>query len=607
MSRTTTPKTAAKQASGKAGAANARKPRAAAAKPAEASEAAAAASPAEVTAKPAEVTAQAAVKTRKPRAAAAGKAAVEKTETGVKARKPRATAAGKAAGGKAAAKTTRKSAGAKTTRGKAAVTRDEAPKTPRRRTAPKNILFAVSEVAPFVTTGGMGQVVSALPEALMRTSKRLDVRVIAPLYQQIRQQYAMGMTFIGSVEVPLAWRSQYCGVYRVDRDGVIYYFIDNEQYFDRESIYGYYDDGERFAFFSKAVLSVLELIGFVPDVIHAHDWQTALVPIYLKTLFLDKYPQIRSVYTIHNIEYQGKFPLSILEDVFDLQGFDLWIVEYQGCINLEKGAIVCCDRLTTVSPSYAEEIKVDGAFGLEPIIQMNEGKLSGIVNGIDTTMYDPTGDANLAQTYDIENIGKKAVNKRDLQALFGLPLEPRTPLLCMVSRLVPHKGLDLLISIMDDLLNDNVQLLLLGTGDFQYELFFTELSLRHPDQVAVNIAYNPAIGTKIYAGADIMLMPSRNEPCGLSQMIACRYGTVPVVRATGGLKDTIRDCRFGDGNGFLFPNYDAGELLSTIRQAVNIYAHSPEDWQNLMRETMRCDFGWDQSAKAYAAIYAGLR
>ena len=540
----------------------------------------------------------------------AGQTAAVKTAAG-KARAGKAAAGqaaeGKTAVGKTAAKAPRKNAAAKTARGKAAAKKETAPKTTRRRTAPRNILFAVSEVAPFVTTGGMGQVVSALPETLMRASKKLDVRVIAPLYQHVRQQYGMAMTFVGSTEVPLAWRSQYCGVYRVDRDGVIYYFIDNEQYFDRESVYGYYDDGERFAFFSKAVLSVLELIDFIPDVIHAHDWQTALVPIYLKTLFLEKYAQIRSVYTIHNIEYQGKFPLTILEDVFDLQGFDLWIVEYQSCINLVKGAIVCCDRLTTVSPSYAEEIKQDGAFGLEPIIQMNEAKLSGIVNGIDIAIYDPTTDVNLAQTYDIESIGKKAVNKRDLQALFGLPLEPRTPLLCMVSRLVPHKGLDLLISIMDDLLNDNVQLLMLGTGDIQYELFFTELSLRHPDQVAVNIAYNQAIGTKIYAGADMMLMPSRNEPCGLSQMIACRYGTVPIARATGGIKDTIRDCRYGDGNGFLFQSYDAAELLSTIRHAVSIYAYNPDDWHNLMQETMRSDFGWDQSAKAYAAIYAGLR
>ena len=548
--------------------------------------------------------------------AAAGQAATGQAATDKAATKKAASgkaASGKAASGKAAAgkaTATKDAAGkpaAKAGRGRAAAKETAEPKAARRRSAKQRVLFAVSEVAPFVTTGGMGQVVSALPETLMRITKKLDVRVIAPLYQHVRQQFGAGMTFAGSVQVSLAWRSQYCGVYQVERDGVIYYFIDNEQYFDREGVYGYFDDGERFAFFSKAVLAVLELIDFVPDVIHAHDWQTALIPIYLKTIYAEKYPLIRSVFTIHNIEYQGKFPLSILEDVFDLQGFDLWIVEYQSCINLVKGAVVCCDRLTTVSPSYAEEIKETGAFGLEPIIRMNEAKLSGIINGIDVSMYDPAIDAALAQTYDIETVGKKAVNKHALQSLFGLPVEPRTPLLCMVSRLVPHKGLDLLISIMDDLLGDNVQLLILGTGDLQYELFFTELSLLHPDQVAVNIAYNPAIGTKIYAGADMMLMPSRNEPCGLSQMIACRYGTIPVARATGGLRDTIRDCRYGDGNGFLFYEYEAGELLGTIRQAIRMYVHNPEDWHNLMSEAMRSYFGWDLSAKAYAEIYKSLK
>ena len=499
------------------------------------------------------------------------------------------------------AKTTRKTGEKKTV--------DEAVKTTRTRArkGPQKILFTVSEVAPFVSTGGMGQVVSSLPTSLHRNSKDVDVRVIAPYYQQIRSQFGAGMKYIGNLQVPLSWRSKYCGVFQAERDGVIYYFIDNEDYFNRPKCYDYFDDGERFAFFSKAVLSVLEMIDFVPDVVHAHDWQTALIPIYLKTTFAHKYPDMRSVYTIHNIEYQGKFLLSALWDVLDLRPEDYGIVEYKSFINLVKGAIVCADRVTTVSPSYVEEIKIDGGYGLEPILSMNSAKLLGIINGIDVDLYNPATDRTLANTFTEDSLADKAANKRDLQSLFGLPVSPKTPVLCMISRLVSHKGLDLLITIMEELISDDVQFLLLGTGDHNYELFFNEMSIRYPDKVAVNIAYNPEIGNKIYGGADIMLMPSLSEPCGLSQMIACRYATIPVVRATGGLKDTIRDCRNGDGNGFLFQNYDAGEFLSTIRQAIHLYTFYEDDWHNLMKEAMRSDFRWDLSAKAYAAMYATLR
>lgn len=415
------------------------------------------------------------------------------------------------------------------------------------------------------------------------------------------------MKFVGSVEVTLNWRSLYCGVFQTERDGVTYYFIDNEHYFDRAKCYDYFDDGERFAFFSKAVLSVLELIDFVPDVIHAHDWQTALIPIYLKTTQADAYPGIRTVYTIHNIEYQGKFLLDALVDVLDLREEDYGVVEYHSAINLVKGAIVCADRITTVSPSYADEIKVAGGYGLEPILSMHSSKLAGIINGIDLNLYDPATDHTLTRTFTQDTLEGKAVNKRELQALFGLPISSHTPVLCMISRLVSHKGLDLLITIMEELISDDVQFLLLGTGDHNYELFFNEMSIRYPDKIAVNIAYNPEISNKIYAGADMMLMPSLSEPCGLSQMIACRYATVPIVRATGGLKDTIRDCRNGDGNGFLFQHYDAAEFLSTIRQAIHLYTFYEDDWRNLMREAMRSDFGWDLSAKAYAEFYAALR
>jgi len=548
-------------------------------------------------------------KAKAPKKAAAEKKAAAPKKAGTKAAAKTSaakTSVAKSTAAKAAAKTTAKTAAKTVAPADESVAVEETSKTRKRKASVKKILYAVSEVSPFISTGGMGQVVGSLPVHLTSTVKNIDVRVIAPYYRQIKSKYGAGMTFVGSVNVELAWRNEYCGVFKARRDDVEYYFIDNERYFDRDACYGYFDDGERFAFFSKAVLSVLELIDFTPDIIHSHDWQTAIIPVYLKTIFADKYPKIRTVFTIHNLEYQGKFPLAILGDVFALRARDYGMVEYQGNLNLVKGAIVCADRVTTVSPSYADEIKTTGGYGLEPILRMNEGKLSGIINGIDIDLYNPEKDPSLAQNYNADSLEGKAVNKKELQQLFGLPAEARKPILCMISRLVSHKGLDLLLTIMEELVSDDVQFLLLGTGDHNYELFFHEMAIRYPDNVGVNIAYNPEIGNKIYAGADIMLMPSLSEPCGLSQMIACRYATVPVVRATGGLKDTITDCRGGQGNGFLFENYDAAELLQTIREAVHMYTYKEDDWQNLMRELMRCDFGWDISAKAYAEIYNSL-
>ena len=471
----------------------------------------------------------------------------------------------------------------------------------------QKILFAVSEVAPFIATGGMAQVVSALPKALSAMNQGFDIRIVSPYYQRVRHQYGHAMEFIGHLQVPLAWRSLYCGVFRVVQDQVTYYFLDNEYYFNRENAYGYLDDGERFAFFSAAVLASLELMQFTPDIIHCHDWQSALVPIYLKTRYAAIYPQVKSVFTIHNIQYQGSFNINLHYDIFGVEDWNRHLVEFNGDINLMKGAIVCCDRLTTVSPSYAEEIKYGGGYGLEPIINIYHHKLSGILNGIDISLYDPETDPTLALNFSRDTLEHKVHNKKALQALFGLPVAPRTPVLCMVSRLVPHKGIDLLTTVVEDLLSDNIQLVILGTGDHHYELYFQDLARHRPDKVAVNIAFNPEISNKIIAGSDMMLMPSASEPCGLSQMIACRYATIPIARATGGLKDTITDCRGGVGNGFVFEQYDPVDLISTIRVAVDLYKHYEEDWKNLMGEAMRSDFSWDLSAKAYAELYAGLR
>ena len=469
------------------------------------------------------------------------------------------------------------------------------------------LLFAVSEAVPFHATGGMGQVAGALSASLAKRHPGSDIRVVMPLYGTFRERHEPDMTFLGEATVTLAWRNEYCGVYEQKHEGVTYYFVDNRRYFDRERAYGYFDDGERFAYFSKAVFSVMELTGFVPDIVHAHDWHTALVPIYLKTRFREQYPRMKSVFTIHNLEYQGKFAIDILTDVFELWDYEAGLVEYDGEINLMKGAIVCADKITTVSPSYAKEIQSGGGFGLDKIIREHAGKLSGIINGIDTVAYNPETDPLLAKNYTAETLADKAMNKSKLQGLFQLEPAPRKMIICVVSRLVSHKGMDLITCIMDDLLKLDVQFLLLGTGDHDYELFFEERALSHKKQVGVNIAYNPEIAGLIYAGADVLLMPSKSEPCGLTQMIVCRYGTIPIVRKTGGLGDTIRDCRAGEGNGFVFEEYEAPLLYDTIVQALDLYQNHPEDWENLMRQAMQSDFSWDVSAAAYEKIYKELR
>ncbi|MDR2605827.1 MAG: glycogen synthase [Oscillospiraceae bacterium] len=500
------------------------------------------------------------------------------------------------------------------------------------------VLFAVSEAAPYVATGGLGQVAGALPKALTAAyGNDIEVAVVCPMYKSVRQQFnaavageararqggaevggqgsgdgavgsgdgAVSWEFIGETRVQLAWRNEYLGVFKAD-NGVTVYFVDNMRYFDREDSYGYFDDGERFAFFCKAVFSVIEMTGFVPDVIHAHDWQSALVPIYLKTRFADRYANVRSVFTIHNVEYQGKFSPDILNDVLDLRENERGMVTWDNCINLMKGAIVCCDRLTTVSPSYSLELQDYGGYGLEPIIRENRYKLSGIINGIDTEIYNPATDKEIFANYSVDSPEGKTRDKERVQRHFGLPVKRDVPLICVISRLVAHKGIDLITQIAPDLMQMDLQFLLLGTGDYWYTSFFEQLAHEHPDKVGVSISYNAEIASMIYAGADIMLMPSKSEPCGLAQMIACRYGTIPIVRKVGGLKDTITDCRGGEGNGFTFLDYNAGELLFTVKKAIELYTCKRDSWRNLMREAMRSDFSWTVSAGKYMELYGGL-
>jgi len=470
-------------------------------------------------------------------------------------------------------------------------------------TEKKKILFVASESQPFISTGGLSEVIGSLSKALASTG-RYDVRVVIPLYSDIKREYREKFTYLGNLYVHLAWRNQYCGIFSYAQDGVTFYFIDNEFYFKRPGCYGYYDDGERFAFFSRAVLEIMPFLNFYPDVMHCHDWQAALAAIYLKTnyCFREEYQYIRALFTIHNIEYQGQYSLDLLGDLFDIYGSYQYLVEYGNCINLMKGAIECCEQFSTVSPRYAQEIKDPYfAHGLDPIIRRNEFKLTGILNGIDDKGYNCALDNHLFANYTPEDFSGKAVCKSELQKMLGLPQKPETPIISMVSRLVSHKGLDLVTNVIEELLQDDVQVVILGTGDSHFEGFFSGLAKKYPDKLSANIVFNGDLSRKIYSGSDIFLMPSKSEPCGLSQMIACRYGTIPIVRETGGLYDSIQPLV----NGYTFANYNAHDMLYVIRQAISDYKNK-EEWAKLMYRAATTDFSWNHSAKDYETLYLNM-
>ncbi len=467
----------------------------------------------------------------------------------------------------------------------------------------KKILFVASECQPFVVTGGLAEVVGSLSKALAATG-RYDVRVVVPLYSDIKQEHRAKFTYKGNLYVHLAWRNQYCGIFEYIQDGVTFYFIDNEFYFKRPGCYGYYDDGERFAFFSRAVLEIMPFIDFYPEVMHCHDWQAALAAIYLKTnyCFRPEYQFIRALFTIHNIEYQGRYSLDLLGDLFDIYGSYQHLVEYENCINLMKGAIECCERFSTVSPRYAQEIKDPFyAHGLDPIVRRNEFKLTGILNGIDDIGYSCEHDEHLFANYTPEDFKNKAVCKKELQKMLGLPQKADTPIISMITRLVSHKGLDLVTNVIEEILQDDVQIVILGTGESHFEGFFTSLAGRYPNKLSANIVFNGDLSRKIYSGSDIFLMPSKSEPCGLSQMIACRYGTVPVVRETGGLFDSIKPLV----NGYTFTNYNAHDMMYVVRKAVADYKNK-EEWAKLMYRAATTDFSWSHSAKEYEALYLDM-
>lgn len=469
------------------------------------------------------------------------------------------------------------------------------------------ILFACSECSPFAASGGLADVAGSLPAALQKEGA--ECRVIMPLYGSIGLQWRANMTFLTSFGVPLSWRVAHCGVFTMQYGGVQYYFLDNEQYFKREGgIYGYFDEAERFAFFSKAVLETLTHIDYEPDVIHCNDWQTALIPVYLNVFYREvpKLSRTHTVFTIHNIQYQGQFGLDVAGDVCGLPDWAIGKVEYHGDLNMMKGALEECERISTVSPTYAKEI-LDPYFGhgLDEILRQKEWKLCGILNGIDTVGYNPSRDHALAANFSARKPEGKALCKAALQQQMHLPEEPDTPILAMVSRLVSHKGFDLVRYAMENMLRMGMQVVILGSGEQQYEDFFHEMQRRHPQQAAFTCGFMPTLSRQIYAGADFFLMPSQSEPCGLAQMIALRYGTIPIVRSTGGLADSIIDWDTpGGGCGFTFQSYNADDMLGAVRRAMGLY-HSEYRGEMLPR-ALKCDFSWRRSAKQYMAMYLGI-
>ena len=473
------------------------------------------------------------------------------------------------------------------------------------------ILYAASEALPYISTGGLADVMGSLPRAVKKElGDNCDVRVVIPLYPAIRRKFAEEIQLVAELNVKLAWRNQYCGIWSTVSDGVTFYFIDNEYYFNRPILYGNYDDGERFAYFGKAVLELMAAVDFYPNVLHANDWQSATAVIYLKRKYAynELYKNIRALFTIHNIDYQGIYDYSILGDIFELAEWDRSIVEYNGCINLLKGAIVCADRVSTVSNRYADEILTEYyASGLHHILRANRDKLCGIVNGLDVAYYSAEQDTEIAANYSADDLSGKALCKAQLEDECGFAHEPEVPIVSMVSRLASHKGFDLVCRVIEELLAEtNMRFALLGTGELALEEFFSNLAARYPDRVCVKLEYNKSLSKKFYAGADMFLMPSKSEPCGLAQMIASRYATVPIVRETGGLYDTIHAYNqyTGEGNGFSFTNYNAHEMKEVIKLAINLYSSEKAEWKKIMENVMKVDFSWNVSAKKYIDIYS---
>ncbi|SKA78245.1 starch synthase [Clostridium sp. USBA 49] len=473
------------------------------------------------------------------------------------------------------------------------------------------ILFVASEADPFIKTGGLGDVAYALPKALRKLG--LDVRVIIPKYLGIKEELKNNMLTLATFNVPVGWRNQYGGLQYLEYDGIPFYFIDNEYYFKRDNPYGYDDDSERFAFFDRAVLeSVNYMIDFTPDIIHLNDWHTGMIAPIMREHFKNKprFNDIKIVYTVHNLKYQGIFSKDILGDLlsFDDDYFREDMLKYYDGVSFMKGGLNFSDKITTVSKSYAEEIKTSFyGEGLHGLLQIRSKDLSGIVNGIDTEIFNPEKDKELFYNYDYNNISLKLKNKVKLQEELNISKDESIPMIGMVTRLTSQKGLDLVSHVIEEILNLNLQLVVLGTGDRKYEEMFRYYSGIYPSKLSANITFSNTLAKKIYASSDMFLMPSLFEPCGIGQLLALRYGSIPIVRETGGLKDTVKayDEYTKEGNGFSFKNYNAHDMLYTIKRALSFY-NDKKTWNNLVKKAMLEDNSWKKSAIEYKKLYSSM-
>ena len=472
------------------------------------------------------------------------------------------------------------------------------------------VLMAASEGVPYIKTGGLADVIGALPKALFDAG--VDVRVVMPLYSTIPSKIREGITFFKHTIAPVGWRSQYLGIFTEKRNGIIYYFIDNEYYFKREGLYGHYDDGERYAFFARAILDMLPQINFKADIIHCHDWQTGMVPVLLEAQYRNQefYKDMKTVFTIHNLKFQGIFPRNMAREFFGL-GPEYCTddkLEFYGDISYMKGGLTYSNCLSTVSPTYAGEIQTP-EYGerMEGLLKARNHELCGILNGIDYSEYNPAKDELIDFPFNKDNIDRKKLNKTALQTSLGLNVSEDTPLIGIVSRLTDQKGFDLIARVIDEIMDSGAQLVILGTGDKKYEEMFQRLSQWYSGRLSANILFDNSLAHKIYGASDMFLMPSLFEPCGLGQLIALRYGSIPIVRETGGLKDTVQSYNEfqGQGNGFSFTNYNAHDMLYTINRAIHFYKDK-EMWNNLVQKAMDCDYSWKSSAEDYIQLYQSL-
>lgn len=472
------------------------------------------------------------------------------------------------------------------------------------------VLFAASEAAPFVKTGGLGDVAGSLPSALNK--KGIDCRVILPLYRCIADEYKKKMKYINHIYIDIGWRKQYCGVFELKHQGCVYYFVDNEYYFNGAKPYDYIHlDCEKFIFFSKAVLSLLPTLEFQPDVIHCNDWQTGAIPVFLDTFHDNSfYDGIKTIMTIHNLKFQGRWDLNGIKDAMGISDYYFTEdkLEYYNDANILKGGLVYADKIITVSESYAEEIKtVEYGEGLDGLLRVRSSDIYGIVNGISYDEWNPDKDTALFHNYNIKNvIAKKKLNKTHLQQMLNMPVDENKFMIGIISRLTEQKGFELVGKVMEQLSDGRAQIVVLGTGNECYENMFRHYAWKYPDRVSANIYFSPERSHLLYGACDAFLMPSRFEPCGLSQLISLRYGTLPVVRETGGLKDTVYPYNeyTGEGNGFSFANYSENDMLYVINYAMDIYYNRRSEWNKIVKNAMKYDFSWDVSAQKYIELYS---